>query len=61
MTAMSGDKGGVIYDPPPAPIGWLNISARIGLMRKKLWGGGITLIEVLEHGIRRANKYFRSY
>jgi len=31
MTAMTGDKGGVIYDPPPAPIGWLNISAQIGL------------------------------
>jgi len=27
---MTGDKGGVIYDPPPAPIGWLNISAQIG-------------------------------
>jgi hypothetical protein len=32
MTAMTGDKGGVIYDPPPAPIGWLNISAQIGLI-----------------------------
>ena len=32
MTAMTGDKGGgVICDPPPAPIGWLNISAQIGL------------------------------
>ena len=31
MTAMTGDKGGVIRDPPPAPIGWLNISAQIGL------------------------------
>ena len=35
MTAMTGDKGGgVIRDPPPAPIGWLNISAQIGLTLK---------------------------
>ena len=38
MTAMTGDKGGVIRDPPPAPIGWLNISAQIGLNKLTMKG-----------------------
>ena len=37
MTAMSGDKGGVIYDPPPAWIRWLNISARLGLITVRVF------------------------